>query len=219
MGFGLYLLSVLPIFFGLLGAGLSAAKRVVVFAAGGLALVGMMVNGARSFYVLAGLELLVMLVMLRGGRQRAGFVLGGVLLLAGVYPFTWDMFVDRVATIPGNISLRLNYMLQTGPAIALSSSLVGHGAGTATAAARRFSNEVIFPESYWLKLLWEYGLLGTVVFLVLVSMMFWASIRSANGTGISGPAQKAIPVPVFRTLNVMRDRTRKRPQPTASTVK
>ncbi|OGK78195.1 MAG: hypothetical protein A2X36_05595 [Elusimicrobia bacterium GWA2_69_24] len=178
MGFGLYLLSVLPIFFGLLGAGLSAAKRVVVFAAGGLALVGMMVNGARSFYVLAGLELLVMLVMLRGGRQRAGFVLGGVLLLAGVYPFTWDMFVDRVATIPGNISLRLNYMLQTGPAIALSSSLVGHGAGTATAAARRFSNEVIFPESYWLKLLWEYGLLGTVVFLVLVSMMFWASIKA-----------------------------------------
>ena len=185
MGFGLYLLSVLPIFFGLLGAGLSAAKRVVVFAAGGLALVGMMVNGARSFYVLAGLELLVMLVMLRGGRQRAGFVLGGVLLLAGVYPFTWDMFVDRVATIPGNISLRLNYMLQTGPAIALSSSLVGHGAGTATAAARRFSNEVIFPESYWLKLLWEYGLLGTVVFLVLVSMMFWASINAQQAPLLS----------------------------------
>ena len=178
MGFGLYLLCVLPIFFSLLGAGLNRWKRVLVFAAAGLAVVGMILNGARSFYVLAGLELLVMFAMLRGRRERAGFILVGVLLFAGIYPFAWDMLVDRAATIPGNISLRFNYVLQTGPTIALSSSIIGHGAGTATAAVRRFSKEVMFPESYWLKILWEYGLLGTIVFLVMVVMMFWSSLKT-----------------------------------------
>ena len=138
----------------------------------------MILNGARSFYVLAGLELLVMFAMLRGRRERAGFILVGVLLFAGIYPFAWDMLVDRAATIPGNISLRFNYVLQTGPTIALSSSIIGHGAGTATAAVRRFSKEVMFPESYWLKILWEYGLLGTIVFLVMVVMMFWSSLKT-----------------------------------------
>lgn len=178
LGFGLYLLCVLPIFLGLLGAGLGAWRSVVVFAAAGLVTVGMMLNGARSFYVLTGLELVVLFLALRSGRERGAFLVGGILLLAGVYPFAWDMFLDRAATIPSNIGLRFTYIFETGPQIALSSSIIGHGAGTATAAARRFSSDVVFPETYWLKIMWEYGLLGTMVFLTMVAVMFWHSLRA-----------------------------------------
>ncbi len=168
---GLYLMFAMPVLIGSLQVQMSLLKKSVFLVGAILAFIMTVLSGSRAMWVWVTLEIVFLVALVRTPRQKISTVVIILLLFVVSYPLIGQVFRDRVPTIWFDIGSRLRHGFFLMPGIALSQTILGKGAGTATSAARYFTPNIFTPESYWVKIMYEFGIPGLISFVVILMMI------------------------------------------------
>ena len=168
---GLYLMFALPMLIGSLQVQMSLLRKSVFLIGAILAFAMTILSGSRAMWVWVTLEIIFLIVLIRTPRQKISTVIVILLLFVVSYPLIGQVFRDRVPTVWFDVGSRLRHGFFLMPGIALSQTILGKGAGTATSAARYFTPDVFIPESYWVKIMYEFEIPGLIFFVAILIMI------------------------------------------------
>lgn len=168
---GSYLLFAIPMLIGLTCIRKAVPWKGIVVGAAVLAFTITVLSGSRAVWVWVIIEIGLIAILLKSVKQKFVSIAVLLLLIGMAYPIMGEVLKDRFPTVPADMESRLRHGLVMMPSIALGQTILGKGAGTATGAARYFSSDIFFPESYWVKIMYEYGIPGLIAFLFILTII------------------------------------------------
>lgn len=150
----------------------SKVWRIISFVSALLVLIATIISGQTTAIILVPLILLTLLLVTEKQTKRLAFKLGiaiflGILIAnhTGVFGTVWEGAIARwnYSPPPEFVINQFNWILQEGV------KLLGYGLGKAASAARRLG-EIKLIETFYPRLLYEIGWIGTLTFLVAVTL-------------------------------------------------
>jgi hypothetical protein len=150
----------------------SKVWRIISFVSALLVLIATIISGQTTAIILVPLILLTLLLVTEKQTKRLAFKLGiaiflGILIAnhTGVFGTVWQNAIARWNYSPPQefVVNQFNWILQD------RVKLLGYGLGKAASAARRLG-EIKLIETFYPRLLYEIGWIGTLTFLVAVTL-------------------------------------------------
>ncbi len=147
--------------------------RIVDFSAIALVLIAAIISGQTTATLLVPIIYLVLLLVTESNKTKLGLKLGIAFLLLtiiannlGVFGSALDSVIARWNYTPPQSFIIDQFRWITQDGI----QPLGYGLGKATSAARKFG-KIVLIETFYPRLLYEIGWLGTVLFLAVVSFV------------------------------------------------
>ncbi|MGF1542627.1 MAG: hypothetical protein ACFCU5_19645 [Pleurocapsa sp.] len=154
--------------------------RIINFSAIALVLIAAIISGQTTAMILVPIIYLILLLVTEGNKTKLGLKLGIALLLLtliannfGVFGSALDSVVARWNYTPPQAFIVDQFQWISRDGI----QPLGYGLGRAASAARRLG-KVVLIETFYPRLLYEIGWLGTVLFLAVVSLVTAYSFRA-----------------------------------------
>jgi hypothetical protein len=159
-------------------------KRVLLAAAAGILIVGMLISGTRGalFALMAGAAVALLI-----SKNIKAFVLGSMVVLAGfgVLKYTkigdsnYSIYRMRTALDPTDASLNVRLTNQLRLRDYLSSRPFGGGVGTIGNAGIHYNEGTVLasipPDSYWVKVWAMYGVVGLTIWMGMMAYILGKS--------------------------------------------
>ena len=154
--------------------------QIANFITVGLVLVAAIVSGQTTATLLVPIILLVLIFTTETNKKRLGFKLGAIALLLfliannfGVFGSALDSVIARWQYAPPQEFILSQFKWINNNGL----NLLGHGVGRAASAARKLGR-ITLIETFYPRLLYEIGILGTAIFLGMVSLVSWQTFQA-----------------------------------------